>query len=178
MHNWNDFYKHRAGSEYLTYVKKRYVEHINAITCLIGTDASVELGCGTATITRALMDRGLTKTYIGLDNDQGMLNYARIRTPSAQLYHHNITKPFTIPFPHVVHSHGVLEHFDDDQIRNIINLHRGARAQVHYVPGLYPAPSFGDERLMPAYQWQEICNPDCIIIFNNGLDYCLVFNPA
>jgi hypothetical protein len=43
--------------------------------------------------------------------------------------------------------------------------------QVHYVPGLYPAPTFGDERLMSVAEWWDICNPSQIITFNDGLDY-------
>lgn len=48
-------------------------------------------------------------------------------------------------------------------------------AQVHYVPGLYAEPSFGDERLMSVDAWWKICQPDQIITFNGGLDYALVF---
>lgn len=50
-----------------------------------------------------------------------------------------------------------------------------ARVQVHYVPGLYEKPTFGDERLLPVQAWWEIAKPDQIITFNGGLDYALVF---
>jgi hypothetical protein len=75
----------------------------------------------------------------------------------------------------VVHSHGMLEHFDDHTIRDVIRAHSHARVQVHYVPGLYDEPTFGDERLMPAESWMDICAPNQIIKFNDGLDYALIF---
>lgn len=75
----------------------------------------------------------------------------------------------------VVHSHGMLEHFDDHAIRQVIHNFRQARVQVHYVPGLYPEPSYGDERLMSVEQWEDICAPDQVLTFNDGLDYALIF---
>lgn len=78
-------------------------------------------------------------------------------------------------FADVVHSHGMLEHFDDHTIRDVILAHSHARVQVHYVPGLYDEPTFGDERLLPAEAWMDICAPDRIVKFNGGLDYALIF---
>jgi hypothetical protein len=182
MSTWAEFYESRMGDDYLKYVKNRYIEHINAITCFLNPGVtSVELGCGTATITRALFDREPNRSYVYCDNNTPILEMAidRMECNGLPLYR-NILKPLKVEQfninPYVMHTHGVLEHFSDEDIRKIINLHRGAKAQVHYVPGLYPNKSFGDERLMPAHRWQEICNPSSIITFNNGLDYCLIFN--
>jgi hypothetical protein len=77
----------------------------------------------------------------------------------------------------VVHSHGMLEHFSDTVIRRVIDSYRGiAHSQIHYVPGLYPTPTFGDERLMPVERWWDIVKPSQIITFNDGLDYALVID--
>lgn len=75
----------------------------------------------------------------------------------------------------VGHSHGVLEHFNDVEIRDIIKLQREQyETLIHYVPSyLYRTPSFGDERLMTPENWQEICQPDEIIEFNGGYDLIL-----
>jgi hypothetical protein len=57
----------------------------------------------------------------------------------------------------------------------VIDNYRHAHTQVHYVPGLYDKPTFGDERLMSVDAWWKICKPSQIITFNDGLDYALVF---
>jgi hypothetical protein len=81
--------------------------------------------------------------------------------------------------PDVIHSHGLLEHFSDEDIRKIIkaSCNDGARVIVHYVPSdRYEQPSFGDERLMSAGQWHEIVAPHNIIEFNDGYDLALVWD--
>jgi hypothetical protein len=73
-------------------------------------------------------------------------------------------------------SHGVLEHFDDFQIRDIINQCKDCSIlSMHYVPSnRYLEPSRGDERLMSVDQWLQIYPFDDIVEFNEGKDLILV----
>lgn len=176
---WVEFYRDRLNIGYVEHVKRRYADHLNAIYANIKPGDSVhEIGCGLGTVTRGLLDRApWFASFEMSDRDPEMLNMARTRFKDGQVcwYKHDALKG---PLPlssDIVHSHGLLEHFSDDEIRWIIYNHSRSRVQIHYVPGEYPTPSFGDERLMKASQWQEICNPTKIIKFNDGLDYCLVF---
>jgi SAM-dependent methyltransferase len=174
---WADFYRNRADDGYLAYVKDRYAPFIGSIRSrLRNGDLVLELGCGTAAITKALIDgsRPYSATFAASDIDPAMLEMARRRLADddAVVFDCDALRPKIRA--DVVHSHGLLEHFDDGTIRDIIRANR-SRAQVHYVPGLYPKPSFGDERLMSAAEWRRICRPDEIMTFNNGLDYALIF---
>lgn len=179
MSRWSDFYAGRGGDDYLAYARERYAPFIAAIRDRITTkftktpDRVVELGCGTATITRAIYQ--CDALYYATDTDREMLKMADNRLRGrAEVRWHDAREPVMAD---IVHSHGLLEHFDDRTIRAIVSANRSYAKQLHYVPGLYPAPSFGDERLMSVEQWRDICHPDDVITFNDGLDYILVFNP-
>lgn len=173
---WRDFYRGREGDDYLEYVKKRYRPFIDAIdTHLEYDDTVVEQGCGTGTITKILMDWNRRQSYILADPDSEMLAVAGNRCPEAIRVQRYAHEPLGLVSPHIVHSHGVLEHLSDRMIRHVIWMNNAAKWQFHYVPGLYPAPSFGDERLMSVDQWNTICKPHEIVTFNDGLDYMLVF---
>lgn len=180
---WAAFYEGRTGPGYLAYVKERYKPFIDAIRSRMQPDDLVhEIGCGTGTITAALSEYQVPLPnklicYGASDVDMEMVRIARARLwyTGVCVFQLDAINAKIVPSAQVVHSHGVLEHFDDHTIRHVIHNFRGARAQVHYVPGLYPAPSFGDERLMSVEQWEDICAPDHVITFNDGLDYALVF---
>jgi hypothetical protein len=90
----------------------------------------------------------------------------------------DVTEADAIPSfePSVVHSHGLLEHFSDEQAAAIVDRHR-AFYQVHYIPGLYESQSYGDERLLPLEHWRKVLRPSRAYTFNEGLDYALVFHP-
>lgn len=178
---WVRFYEGRGGNEYLEYVKDRYAPFICSIAKRIQPkDMVLEIGCGTATITSILHQMfggGVEAPYfVASDSDLQMLSMAcrRLnglpRVSTVLLDCRQGTK-----YADFVHSHGLLEHFDDKTIRQIIRAHSYARVQVHYVPGNYDKPSFGDERLMTVKQWQDICQPNEVFTFNGGLDYGLVF---
>jgi len=178
--SWSSFYEGRHGGDYLDYVKSRYAIHIEAISSRLETgDMVLEIGAGTATITRSVIDK-LSKSedveFVASDIDDHMRRSCSLRLmgTNARVVDHDARMPFPT-YADVVHSHGLLEHFGDDTIRSIIAAHRCARAQIHYVPGKYPKPSFGDERLMTAGEWQQICNPSEIVHFNGGLDFLLIF---
>jgi SAM-dependent methyltransferase len=176
MSAWKAFYEGREGHSYLQYVKQRYAPFIRAIQDRFEAgDLVLELGAGTGTITKALCEGTTAVRYVASDIDPEMVQIARQRLSDDNVAvfvdsaHSSSTKA------DVVHSHGMLEHFNDDAIRECIRAHSHARVQVHYVPGLYDEPTFGDERLLPVQEWWDIAKPDQIITFNGGLDYALIF---
>lgn len=177
MSAWAKFYEGREGREYQQYVEERYKPFIDAIKYRIRPhDAVMEIGCGTGAISHALATwsrKPLNVRLSATDRETTMvdISFKRLWDHNVATYTRDALKPSDCD---VVHSHGMLEHFDDDMIRRVISAH-GKAAQVHYVPGLYAEPSFGDERLMSVDAWWKICSPDQIITFNGGLDYALIF---
>jgi len=138
-----------------------------------------ELGAGIGTTTRCLYEvlpRGLGHWRL-VDNDPDMMRLGIYACPFADHLYADISdRENHLPYSDMAFSHGVLEHLTDDRIRNVTErLSEAGIPHLHYVPGLYDSPSFGDERLMSVEQWQDICEPDDIITFNNGLDYILSF---
>lgn len=176
---WASFYAGREGNDYLSYVKDRYHPFISEIANRIRLgDTVLELGAGTGTITKALHEYYAMHpvSFIASDVDADMRRILtrRFHKTNVSVIALDARRVPTV-FADVVHSHGMLEHFDDHTIRDVIQAHRHASVQVHYVPGLYDEPTFGDERLLPAEAWEDICAPDQIIKFNDGLDYALIF---
>lgn len=187
MSPWSKFYSGRGGESYRQYVRDRYAPFIGAIADRIGYDSHVlEIGAGTGTITSILADYNGhdNQRFCATDVDPEMVKATKCRLEALGLDAVSVFTEDAIGAQHptqadIVHSHGMLEHFDDDTIRKVIeNYREHAYHQVHYVPGLYPEPTFGDERLMPVDAWWRICKPvglSQIITFNEGLDYALVF---
>lgn len=177
MSPWATFYAGRNTASYLEYAKLRYAPFIDAIVARIDhQDTVLELGAGTGTITAALQSRGRKAFYFATDNDLDQLKTLNKRFAHTHVMVQRLNAIADVDTgADVVHSHGMLEHFDDDTIRRVINRHPKRTKQVHYVPGLYDKPTFGDERLMSVDAWWKICKPSQIITFNDGLDYALVF---
>lgn len=187
--NWVDFYRGRDPERYLRYARQRYAPFLAIIEAMVRPgDRVIELGCGMGTITRALYDNGVpAKQFTLTDVSPDMLGMAAHNT---RYFHEDKVRLYNADLRFVgnsglhcmaydvAHSHGVLEHFSDEEIQAIVTQQKklGVRAAVHYVPGeRYSAPSFGDERLMTAEQWRDICAPDAIVPFNDGFDYVLVW---
>lgn len=73
----------------------------------------------------------------------------------------------------IVITHGVLEHFSDENIVKIISTYNNDNVlfQAHYVPtDKYEKKSFGDERLLSVESWISLVAPDYYIIDNGGRD--------
>ena len=178
MKTWTEFYKQRLNDSYYNHVKTKYKRFIDEISVSYSAGYRVvELGCGMANITRALIDNNLWAEYSIMDLEQGMLDLSESNLRNNQKYV-TISKGDILLdclSGDVAHSHGVLEHFCDSQIRKIIALQKDNYSKlIHYVPSnKYETPSFGDERLLSVDQWKEICNPDEIIEFNDGYDLIL-----
>lgn len=177
MSPWATFYEGRATASYLDYAERRYKPFIDAILARVTPgDVVLELGAGVGTITAALEKHvGEIATLVATDIDPDQLRILgqRFEGTDVIVSRSDVTSGTPCSAADVVHSHGMLEHFDDATIRKIIGTYRGL-TQVHYVPGLYPHPTFGDERLMPVERWWDIVKPSQIITFNDGLDYALV----
>jgi Methyltransferase domain len=177
---WSEFYVGRAGNSYLRYAERRYAPFIDAIRVRIRpNDYVMELGAGVGTITAALERvTGSDVRFAATDSDPEQVAVMRQRFRWRRLPVDVGWRDASVmcTVGDVVHSHGMLEHFDDETIRRVIRSHPGARHQIHYVPGLYDKPSFGDERLMSVDSWWRICKPTQIVTFNQGLDYALIFD--
>lgn len=184
MKSWYEIYSERMNQKYFSHVKFKYSPFIDTIIAggicdpLINT--FVELGCGAGNITKALIECVPARfKFLMIDNCPQMLRLAMQNNPFAQAYSHNILNTSNFHYQSsgsaLVHSHGVLEHFNDSDINMIISNNRNCD-QIHYVPGtLYKVPSRGDERLMGIDEWNRILktNNDVrfdLSSFNDGYD--------
>lgn len=182
---WPEFYKGRLCSvSYRSYVSRRYAPFIQEIVRSIKSgDRVVEVGCGLATITSILssMPQGDGRPWCGFrcyDINPDMVEYARMNLRDVHPVEVGDARLPTGRLPDIVHSHGMLEHLSDEDIRAVVEAHRkdGARIAIHYVPGeKYETPSYGDERLMSLAEWHLIAAPTRSFTFNDDHDYVLIW---
>lgn len=196
MSKWYDVYVERMNDSYRGHVRQRYAPFIDQILRQSRpNDVLTEVGCGAANITRIVAANQpkphFNHHYHALDNcpkmrelaqmnlkplvDQGVDAFTTLCDVTKEVFHWADMKPG------LIHSHGLLEHFDDETIREMIRLQKetGAHTLIHYVPGfLYETPSFGCERLLCTEQWRDICRPDLIETFNGGFDYMLMWEQS
>lgn len=182
---WPEFYANRDPASYKAYAVERYKPFLALITARLGMAdpeevGSCELGIGAGTITSILAEAFPRGWFAGVDINQRMLEMATkaIGTDRYVLLCGDVRQSVNNPNfrPTVVHSHGLLEHFSDADAATIVDNYRD-HYQVHYIPGLYPEPSYGDERLLPLDHWVKTLRPSRAYTFNEGLDYALVFHP-
>lgn len=174
MSIWSTFYKNRVGNGYANYCRERYKPFINVITNNINVKNMREEGCGIATISKIIMQRvNINLSMFDIDPDQVELSRENINSNSPYIGSIFEKQGKT----DLIFSHGVLEHFSDHDIRNILNRQKEeANIVIHYVPtNMYKTPSFGDERLMSVESWVNKFNPEYHFAFNNGHDLVLIF---
>lgn len=186
IRSWPEFYAIRNNEEYYNYVCEKYNCFIHEVYYSIKpNDLVVEYGCGLGNISRALLKLRPKCEFLLTDINEYMLMMSKDNLYRGGLLsgiHYEYRQYDARLWPirwkikgQIAHSHGLLEHFPDDEINEIINLQKdNFRELIHYVPSnKYSQPSFGDERLMSPDQWFDICKPNEIIEFNNGYDLIL-----
>ena len=177
MSKWSDFYFEKCiNPQSIINFANKYAPFLSEVAKPGGI--SIEFGAGTGLVSRLTFNN----TYqVLLDNDYDMLALARVINSyrgynRVAVIHWDILESY---YKHtmfnVAHSHGVLEHFNDGDIRRIVrNMRDCASSVVCYVPSSrYTYKSFGDERLLTPKAWKKICNPKEIIEFNDGYDLIL-----
>lgn len=176
MKSWYDIYSERMNQSYLDHVTKKYQPFIKAIYDE-KANAATEIGCGAGNITKIL--RGMNFypgcSYTLIDSCPLMLGLAVRNNPSARCNFICGDVREVSRQSDLIHSHGLLEHFSDDDILSIVeNGLEAAPVQIHYVPtSKYETPSRGDERLMDIHQWSKILKGTGKLsfdIFNDGYD--------
>lgn len=168
-------YRSRINSTYQEYFEKRY--HPFLLECVKHPYIKEE-GIGIGSVSKAMRKHGI-RCY-GSDISEEMLNLCRDNNPGILCFQEDILnrEKLTISAETVVVTHGVLEHFTDDQIYHVLDQYDDSliNMSIHYVPtDKYSSPSIGDERLLPWAYWVETFHPDKIIQFNNQHDLVMVF---
>lgn len=199
--SWVEYYKDKVNnkeSEENFFIK--YKEFLRLIVKTVSTFKKrinlVEMGCGIGTVSKLLInkfpemsDRRFISTYLLTDVDDNMLDLANknlsgnLLGDSVVYSKHDLTTGY-IPDEYllfswakdVVVTHGVLEHFNQSEIKEFINTlddNINVLAHIHYVPTSdYVTKSYGDENLWAMSTWIKLVEPD--IIMKNGPDLYLV----
>lgn len=184
MSKWSEFYAPKMNPESRALFKKKYWPYLSELMLVMtGHKANtiIEAGCGTALVTKFLIESTGHGHHVCLDIDKDVLALAEQNHPETKsrdwtLRHDfwDITNPLGLKAD-LLHSHGVLEHFDDDKIQTIVgNMRETAKVVYAFVPSdKYDYKSYGDERLMSSEEWKAICSPSEIQEFNDGKDLIL-----
>lgn len=177
MKPWIDIYKERLNNQYYEYFCKQYAPFLEQLR-KYHTGTNHELGCGMGNSTRHLTFELNRNKYYCYDLCPEMLGLAMKNIESDQVFYRNvdIRNLYLLTYPpDLVHSHGVLEHFSDNDIKKILDIGM-ADTQVHYVPSdKWITPSRGDERLLSKQYWEDHFHPDEVIEFNQGKDLVLIW---
>lgn len=163
---WFDFYKNRINSGYQEYFNERYEVFLKVLNDLRTDNGIFELGCGIGSVSKAVGGQ-----FWGIDLSPEMVLLANENTSTHNFFKGDIFN-YEVDDTLLKVTHGVLEHFSDD---DIVYLCQKYPNSVHYVPlDKYVTPSFGDERLLPYEHWIELVKPKYFEVFNDGHD--LVFS--
>lgn len=176
--DWDSFYNSRINSSYQDHFERKYAVFLamllNAHDNYNPDEYILEAGCGIGSVSKFLAKYTIKSS--GFDLCSNMVQYSRKNNQithkafafwEADLFNYNDVSRLTV-------THGVLEHFSDDKILEIIKIYPNS---VHYVPlDKYIIPSFGDERLLPVEHWLDLVKPVEYKVFNNGLDLAFKIN--
>lgn len=184
MSKWSDFYLRKATNvESIRNFKVKYTPYFREICKSMPycCGVQIEFGCGTGIVSRVVSGHLKTTDSVLVDNDSDVLDLARLLNSlykfNPVLHEQDIVKERILSHTtfNVAHSHGVLEHFDNESIkRTVRNMRDCANSVICYVPSSkYDYKSFGDERLLTPKAWKRICAPKEIIEFNDGYDLIL-----
>lgn len=177
--NWSKYYASRVNSKtYDAHFIAKYGTLIKYVRSHIKRNTStliIEEGCGIGSVSRQLLNYFPHNPYMLMDMDKEMLslskeNLNKFKNANLTFVQKNILHSLDIIYPHdkIVITHGVLEHFSDEQIKSITNSYsEKGFVQFHYVPiDGYKTPSFGDERLLPLDHWLKLLKVDLYTLIN------------
>jgi 2-polyprenyl-3-methyl-5-hydroxy-6-metoxy-1,4-benzoquinol methylase len=163
---WHEFYKSRINSSYQDYFEDRYRPFLEYLHRQIYATVT-EMGCGIGSVSKYLLKHGFICS--GFDICPEMVELAKLNVGHNIFYQDDILSHHSTDGVIGV-SHGVLEHFSDEQILSIV---KNNKDSIHYVPlDKYTTPSFGDERLLPLEYWIDLVKPKEYFTFNNEHDLC------
>ncbi len=182
LSKWGQMYQSRVGNSYPAYCRRQYLPFLSLIRQhIIGRCTIREEGCGVGTITKILAqdcDHEKVK-FFAFDYDETQVSHTRANLNSLPF---DVTVYQGSHFDHhgcvdVIHAHGVLEHFSDEEIRQVLMRQADeARVVIHYVPlEGWVSGSYGDERLLPLSHWVDAFTPDYYETFNGGRDVALMW---
>ncbi len=172
---WYNFYKKRINSGYQRYFEFKYHPFLSLI--LEQKPKQIyETGCGIGSVSKFIKQYNIG--CLGFDIDKDVVDLANenlgtITFFQGDIFDYNLSPMKSNPILPV--SHGVLEHFTDEQILKVLELYPYS---IHYVPlEGYKTPSYGDERLLSKKFWDDLCQPEVSFTFNNGLDLAFMVKP-
>lgn len=185
LSKWGEMYRNRIGESYPVYCRQQYRPFLDAIRKEMRKAQFAivrEEGCGIATITKILAQDADPHCFDfwACDNNTDQVanakaNLAMMRT-HIEVRRENILERAQAAVD-IIHSHGVLEHFSDEDIDLILARQKAdCPVLVHYVPlEGWGTKSYGDERLLPIGYWVDRFKPSEWTMFNDGKDAVLIW---
>jgi 2-polyprenyl-3-methyl-5-hydroxy-6-metoxy-1,4-benzoquinol methylase len=163
MSRWSNFYQSRINSTYQDYFEQKYFPLLDFVKNFTTVR---EEGIGIGSISKFLLKQNINVS--GFDLCPEMLQLCKENNPKLNCYQGDIFSSLHEQVDIVV-SHGVLEHFSDEDIKRILNRYKwNKQPNVHYVPlDGYKIPSFGDERLLSWKHWVRTFNPTSYEVVEN-----------
>jgi len=160
MNTWNEYYDEFTIKDLFgnLYGQKEFA---NELVSLPRASKILEVGTGSGTFSILLSWLGFSITSIDLDPKVIEQAEANAEKFNAKITF-QIADTFKLPFPNdsfdVIFHQGLLEHFNNEDIRRILNEQlRVAKRVIFSVPNnLYPRRDFGNERLMDKSTWENI----------------------
>jgi len=179
MNSWACYYAGDVTTD--LYIRNLY-GHKDLIGEIVKTGAKriLEIGAGTGTLSIFLSQLGLEVTT--LDNSPEILRKAEIT--KTRLGGKNVLvagDAFKLPFTDnsfdLIFHQGLLEHFSDEAIHQLLREQlRVAPVVIFGVPNnFYPRKDFGNERLLGKIAWENILRPYRVLLSQN---YSRKFFPA
>lgn len=178
--SWREFYK-----ETVTFKKflKRIMCNLELIFLIIKRmpRSVVEIGTGTGALSAFIS--WFLPTVVAIDNDKEVLKNAK---NNCKIFGRKINfvaaDAFALPFKDSVFSlcfsQGFFEHFQDNEIRNLMmeQLRVSKQIIIFNVPSdKYPVKPFGNERLLSPSNWHKIILSSLSIkSFRTQVRYCRV----
>lgn len=174
--NWDEYFKTKMK------LKKKFLKQV--LKYYDGEKPVLECGAGTGKFSAYLASKGV-KVY-AMDLEQAMVEQARELSKhvspenEVNVFQGDIRNiPFENKFFSVTHSSGVMEHYTDEEIAEIINEQlRVSDICVFSVPTPYfEKKMLGNERFMKRNKWREIINKsNAKIIKETGYHYKAIWN--